>query len=427
MTNKEALQKEYKALDIEAGKCNHKEFDKVYKIIAELTKGRNDVGDNGNFALPLVTGSIIDEALKKAGYAGNRKIVQDFKKYREIEQKARDIQFQLIKLDFKELPKPKIIPNKWNFYPIAIYVSQQFMPTMDKVLNDDLKNNRGVFSNVTEFKEEDEFEDKFLMIKAFNMECSLAPFLDELKAYNVVGVNGLLHNKFKYLLFSLLKFEATFIKDNPTRPARIKNHINKTLKKLDLFPGWSIIFQILTIQGLCKWLQSIKFAEGDSAINDIQSLYNWLFIKLVEKEMRFCYMPFGNNDKERLGPLCDYLYSTDAGQIVQARLFKSTNTFPIELMSKQAKEYLQAGINAGLMGADYQWLKTKGLAAYFASKMSDALSMSNAQSGSKKYISWKPFELLWNYPKDSMRKNWQDYQKTGEPPCGYDIVDKIFK
>lgn len=97
------------------------------------------------------------------------------------------------------------------------------------------------------------------------------------------------------------------------------------------------------------------------------------------------------------------------------------------LDNPKAKDYLQAGINAGLMGADYQWLKTKELAAYFASKISDALNMSKAQSGGKKYICWKPFELLWNYPKDSMRKNWNDYQKTGQPPRGYDIIDKIFK
>jgi hypothetical protein len=144
-------------------------------------------------------------------------------------------------------------------------------------------------------------------------------------------------------------------------------------------------------------------------------------------------MPFGNNDKERLSSLCDYLYSTDAGQIVQAKLFsneqapgKSINTFPIELMGKQAKEYLQAGINAGLMGADYQWLKTKGLAAYFASKMTDALNMSKAQSGDKKYNRWQPFEKLWGYKE--LRLSYNEFKnKTGDLPREYKIVDAIFK
>jgi hypothetical protein len=41
----------------------------VYEIILELVKDRDDVGDRENLAFPLVTATVMDEALKRAGFA----------------------------------------------------------------------------------------------------------------------------------------------------------------------------------------------------------------------------------------------------------------------------------------------------------------------------------------------------------------------
>jgi hypothetical protein len=56
------LKRKYDELDNEAGKYNRPEFDYVYQIISELVKDRDDVGDKGNLAFPLVTGDVIDDA-----------------------------------------------------------------------------------------------------------------------------------------------------------------------------------------------------------------------------------------------------------------------------------------------------------------------------------------------------------------------------
>ena len=42
-------------------------------------------------------------------------------------------------------------------------------------------------------------------------------------------------------------------------------------------------------------------------------------------------------------------------------------------------------------------------------------------------ISWKPFETLFNQPKGKLRLNYNDIQKTGQPPRDIWMVDKVFE
>jgi regulator of sigma D len=140
MNSLKDLEDRYAELDIEAGKYNRPEFDRVYTVISELVKDRTDVGDRGNLAYPLVTGGVIDEALKEAGFADDEAFVSDFKKYREIEQQAREIQHQAFSLP--EHPANKILqastpqqqPDCWRFYTPRIVVPSHMRGIMDNIL-----------------------------------------------------------------------------------------------------------------------------------------------------------------------------------------------------------------------------------------------------------------------------------------------------
>lgn len=210
--------------------------------------------------------------------------------------------------------------NEWQFCPYMIIASEPFMQFIDGSMEADAKNGKGLFSNVTNIPKEDEFEDEFLMINAFSLQCSFVPFVDELKQYNVIG--GFMNDEFKKCLLVVLKKEATFIKDNTDAPAKVKNHITNTIKKFDKIPIWGLFFQILTLQGLCRWLEEININESDNGYKEVQSLYDWLSKRLLEKITSFCFVPYGENDKKQLNPFCDYLYSTELGKMVQEKLLK---------------------------------------------------------------------------------------------------------
>jgi len=321
------LQNKYYELDKEAGKYNRPEFDKVYLIIADLVKDRNDVGDRGNLHFPLCVGTVIDEALEKAGFSNDENFVSDFKKYREIEQQAREIQLQAFELPDHPIKKMMKTPKPynqdgWNFINFSFFVPQQLKEAFDGIIMVDVINNTGLFANITDIPKEDESEDEYLMIDAFGLKCSFVPFLDELKQYKVIGEDGFLNCGLKNFLLVILKTEVTFIKENTDKPAKVKNHISETINKLDDLPVWGLFFQILTLQGLCRWFEGISINEGDEGYNEAKSLYIWLIKILIKKEIEFCYKPYGEEDKEILKPLCDYLYSTETGKRVQSRLFK---------------------------------------------------------------------------------------------------------
>lgn len=421
MSTYSELAKKYKELGKEAGKYNKPEYDEVYKLISELVKGRRDVGDNGDLAFPLVTGDIIDEALNKTGYSRNKAFVSDFKKYREIEQEAREVQLQGLLLSDSPIGKAlqaqlKEEPNtdSWQFRSIKIVVPISMQKIMDNLLERDLKDGKGLYKNITEIPIEDEDEDDFLLIEAYGIKCSLEPYYRELQRYEVTNIALLSEKKPRGIFLSILKMLVMFIKDNTAAPNKVRNKITDTLKVLDKVPVIGLIWQILLLQGLSRW---IKDAHIESGLNEAQELYNWICMQLIKKEIRFCYFPWGKEDRERLKPLCNYLYSTEVGKMVQKKLFKdkqpqenknpstSTPQLPKELDTEKGRELLQRAINAGFLSETYKWIgSTKGLLAYFTERASEYLSLGKGIYDSKPKISWKPFEILFNEKNLSISK-----------------------
>lgn len=335
----------YNELDKDAGKYNRPEFNKVYAIIAELVKDRDDVGDKGNFGFPLVTGAIIDEALDKAGYSNDKAFVSDFKKYREIEQEARDVQLQGFSLKDSPINQALQATTKkwsntdgWQFVNIAIIAPADIIDTIDKSLECDLRKAKGLYQNITEIPTEDEDDDDFFMIEAYGIKCSFEPYYRELQDYKVI--EALFNDKGnKDIFLSTLKMLATFIKNNTAAPNKIRNKINDIITGLDKIPAIGLIWQILLLQGLCKWMESIDIDE-DNGLNEAQSLYDWIWKRLAEKEINFCYFFWSEGDKEKLKPLCNYLYSTDVGKLVQEKIFKKEQSEQ-ETISQQDKKHIK--------------------------------------------------------------------------------------
>lgn len=214
-------------------------------------------------------------------------------------------------------------PSNWIFYPVKIIVQDGYQSIINKVVDDGLKDNKGIFSNVTDISKECDL-DAFLMIDAFDLHGSLIEYKDNLEAHSVIGNKGFLNEEFTYFLFATVSSLAKYIAANTDRPAGTKNHIIDTLKELDRLPVWGLFFQILILQGLCTWLEGMDITEQDRGFKAAQSLYDWIFERLMEKEIYFCYTPYSDNDKKILKPFCDYLYSTYAGKTIQKLLHERT-------------------------------------------------------------------------------------------------------
>lgn len=343
---------QYQELDKEAGNYNRHGFDKVYSIIDELVKDSTDVGDKGDIEKPLAEGDVINEALKLSGFADDKEFVSDFKKYREIERQAREIQIQALEMQLHEIIKDSksnaidtITKDVWRFKSISFFAPKAFHGIIGNILEEDASTGKGFFSNITNIEIEDEDIDDLLMIDAYNMKCSFVPYLDELKLYKVHDT--FLDANSTKCLFLMLKKDATFIKENTNAPSKVKNHIQNTLKTLDELPIWGLFFQILILQGLCRWFENINIKKGEYGFDEAKSLYKWLSKNLIEKEIWFCYLPYGQNDKEKLKPFCDYLYSTEIGQMVQNHLFKKNTTEKIENENKDIGDIVDKILNKG--------------------------------------------------------------------------------
>jgi hypothetical protein len=291
---------------------------------------------------------------------------------------------------------------------------------------------KGLFKNKTDILEEDEIEDDLLLIDKFGMDGNLLPYCDDLMQYKVIGPGGFLNDELKHFIFTALKDTVSFIKDNTNAPAKVRNHIRDIIILFDKVPTLGLPFQILILQGLCRWIEGARLSKDNNGLYEVQRLYDWIIELLHEKEKNFCRTPYGNNDKKLLKPLCDYLYSTELGQIVQAELFgekplpkKQVKCFPNEFDTKEAKDLFQNLIKTGFCDEAYIWKKPKGLLAYFADRASEYLNLGKGEYDGRRKTSWKPFEQLFNSNKLAEAK--KDYQKTGVLPIGYETIDQLFQ
>ena len=107
--------------------------------------------------------------------------------------------------------------------------------------------------------------------------------------------------------------------------------------------------------------------------------------------------------------------------------YQQAHIFPVELQTDEAKQVIAKAVELNLCSVDngvYSWGKTKALLAYFADRASEYLQLGKGIYDDKIKISWKPFEMLFGIK--GLAQSKKDYQRTGNTPIGFDIVEKIF-
>ncbi len=359
-----ALQKQFESLCDEQEQLPREGFAEVFKVLDSLEETftpQHPYTENE---------AIIDKALEMTGHNTDEAFCKAFKRNNQIMIEGKKIQMQglgLMVQDFAKVSQQQQEqPDGWQFYPINIIASSELHAGINDIIKSDAENGKGLFANVTDIPLEDVDEDEFDMVEVYNCQATFTKYFAELKKYAIIGAVGgdvFLNKTFKDALMGLLKALATYIKEHTDQQATSKNEITDTIKILDKLPHWGLFLQLLTLQGLCRWLESVNINEGDNGFDEAQSLYNWLRELLAEKIMRLAFMPYSDGDKARLKPLTDYLYSTEVGRQVQNSIFgdpqpqQPTNDEQKEPTEKE-KPYFKKAIEAGYMQetkTGYKW------------------------------------------------------------------------
>lgn len=215
--------------------------------------------------------------------------------------------------------------KQWRFASISICAPQWLHSFINEEIEKQAKSGAGLFSNETTIDEADETLDDLLMADAFDMKCSLEFYRKELAQYGIIGNGGLFNRDFTQMLFTALKAAVLCLKSDADKPMKARNDIAEIIKEFDNMPVWGLLFQILILQGLVSLLERLDIEEGDTGFDEGQGLCDWSFNLLLGKLVDFCYKPYGDGDKERLKPLCDFLMNTEAGNAVQSHIFGKTD------------------------------------------------------------------------------------------------------
>ncbi|MCD8301523.1 MAG: hypothetical protein LUC44_00725 [Prevotellaceae bacterium] len=392
------LDVEFEKLCDEQDRLNVDGFAKVFSVLDSIEDGftpSNPCTEN------LAS---IDKALELVGKSDDEAFCSAFKRNNEIILRGRKNRDEAHSILLAGCEHHQQDSAGWQFVEYHFIAPEQTMDEWMEKLQRDAEQGTGLFEVLTDVSDEDEEEDEFLMADKYEINCSLTPFVDDLKRYGVIGngdnVDGLfpLPKKFKIALLRVLNDIAQFAKDNADKPAKVKNYIIEALRATDGGSWIGLIFQILLLQGLCCWLEGVPF-DGNGYI-EAQSLWRWLVWILRSKEARFCCLPFGDDDKKLLQPLCDYLYSTKAGRALQDEIFGKGGETHSETIKNpdgtsdpasgqkpprrekwrtdRAKKYFTKAIDKGFMkqtGDDrYQWIYNNGSKAslaYFLLKVYD--------------------------------------------------------
>lgn len=419
MNEFEELQKDFNRLCDEQEKLSKDGFAQVFEVLDSLE-------DSFTPQHPYTESEDnINKALELTGHNTDKDFCKAFKRNNQIIIKGKEIQGKML----EKLPKPQGVnlttitgadienlqmqeiskqtaSDEWLFYPMSIIAPQPLMGVLNDIIKRDGEQGKGLFANHTNIPKEDEEEDELLMINAFGLKCSLVPYWDELKHYKVIGDSGFFKDDFRKALLVSLKNEISFIREHTDKPGKVKNHIITIIKEFDEMPVWGLFFQILILQGLCRWLKEMSLNKSDNGYKEAQSLHNWLMKGLLKKLTRFCFMPFGIEDKQILKPLCEYLYSTEVGQAIQNHLShklhkeqnpqtgnynKTAITLPIELDTNKAKTLFQQITDLGYCASDgnlYRWTGTPSLFGYFVDVVSDFLNVRPSNGR----LPWKLFK-----------------------------------
>lgn len=371
--------KRYKELDKEAGKYNRKEFDKVYSIISDLVKDRTDVGDNGNLAFPLVSGSVIDEALKQAGFTEDTQFASDFKKYREIEQQAREIQLKSIEIACEHMQKGSNINEAME---MAGFVKNNELQSILNNTISEAKRENPYFPYGKPFEDlikGDESLDELLRVDGYKINGKLYAFYNDLQRYKVgdlldkigIGLKG---------IFELLNGMCDFMQENTEKPIRIQNKIKDCLDCLNEYPGSGQVVQILFLQGITEWFKHCDINDESKGFDEAQTLCNWVYERLIDVCIYYFMFFYKNSDSE---PLDNYLTSSQIGEFWSETQNLRTQqqeeieekgmiTLPDELNTDRAKKYFKKAMEYSWIkptSTGYHFNKSKTQLAYFTEKV----------------------------------------------------------
>lgn len=409
-----ALRLKFERLCDEQERLYKPEFEEVFKRLSKLDGGQwmKFLTEPTNFAdeLPGISLNYINQALLEAGFAADKEFCKDFTRYNEVFTEGKMIQQQGIILNLQEVSEqqePVIEQECWQFYPVSIIASPELHTAINETVVNNATEGKGLFENITIAQEENESDDEYFDCEAYGVKCSLQPYVRELECYGITkslfSSNGL---SFSYAL-PVLKGIIDFIKENSTEPNKVRNYTAKQIKIFDTIPVWGLFYQILILYGLCYWCENVshKIREGKDGYNDVKEFWLWVKKLLIDKLLIFTYMPFGDGDKERLKPLCNYLYSTELGKTVQATIFKNDETqqseakLPEELNNPNALKWLNKALDCKLLDENYQptaTVNSNGKKAALAALLNEFIGLVITKGNDyKEHYSWKPFENLW--------------------------------
>lgn len=443
----EANKAEFERLCTEQEGLYNPEFERVFAALYEIAPDQREVyKTNGWNILSDLPEAIDTDTLNRALSAtgASDEVRRDFTRYADVVLQGKRLMQQnaLLNIEIEMTNRPQEQqPDGWRFHPINIIASPDLHNIIAEVLEQDAQRGEGLFLNITESAElPDVALDEFLSVEVYNVVCSLQPYLGVLNRYGVTGQT--LGKEFTRYLFAYLKQVADHIKANTDRPEAVKTYIFEAIKNLDGIKIWGLIFQILTLQGLLFLLENCTLKEGENGYNEAQDLWAWIADLLGKKLVWFTLTGciYGDEDKQRLQPLCEYLYNTEIGRAVQQVVFErdksdtpdhikaNADRLHDKLATPEALKIFEQARELGLIDGDYKWLKGLQLLACFAREMSLKLGLGKGyNSNGTSRISWQPFERLFNISNGKLRANFNDVRKTGQDPSDHTLIDRIFK
>lgn len=352
----------------------------MFTALYEIDPGQREVYNTHGWGMGAVLPEAVDtDTLNRALQAVG--IVNDeaarFIRYAEVVLQGKKIMKANALLNMQiEMEKhqqqhtERVSPEGWRFYPTHVIAPQQYHAPICEEIQRQALQGEGLFKNFTEIAERpDEALDEFLGVEVYNVKCNFQLYLSKLQKYRVTGET--LGKEFTHNLFDILNEIANYIKSNTDKPQGVKAHILGIIEALDNVPIWGLMFQILILQGLISLLENCTLKHDDEGYNEAQDLCNWLADLLSDKVCYFAMTGalYGDEDWERLQPLCDYLYNTETGRAVQDEIFNreqtqsaavfNDNKLPLELDTDRARKYFAIAVDANYMEKNdtgYKWL-----------------------------------------------------------------------
>lgn len=334
------------------------EFETVLKALYEMDPSQEEIYATHSWDLCSelpheADAEKIQKALCQAGFADDEIFCKSFMKYANLTIVCkRNFQQQMITNLFAALKRHRQTQktddcDEWQFVPLHIIPPEEMPNEENEIIrsiaswyfirasaatsymNGMMKNfsqrENEIFASITCIPSDDVGEDDLAEMDAYEHQATFTNYLDELKSFEIIEdgeADAFLSADLTTYLFQTLKYLAAYIRDHTDEPEQAKEVVAATIKTFDRIRIFGLIFQILLLQGLFRWLEDLDFETVDVNFEKAQSCYDWLKKLLLMKLIDFCFIPFSDDDKKHLEPFCSYLYATETGKMVQHKIFK---------------------------------------------------------------------------------------------------------